>query len=490
MQVYANVQSRRWIYGLVLALLVLSSVFAGNPGVALGQSETPPPPPPQASPSDSGGMGQITAQCTPPDDPPAPHIISPVNGSAIITTVPTLAWTKIDSSFCVDYYNIQIWVDGGSMVLSQWPKVPNFTVTTPQLAFGVNYNWYVWAHNIIHGFGKPMIGSFSTTSVTNDDFNFATAITTPTYTIAEATLAATSSSTDPAVPACGSGAGHKSVWWKFTPNSKGTLDANTATSDYDTLLAIWTGVSGALKPVACNDNVSGSDSTSAISGLPVTAGTTYYIEVIQPGSLDTGGNLNLSFVFNTAAVSIPFVSYGPYDGYLLETRDGSNKAASVNASDSTLIVGNTPNGRRYRSFLSFDTSPLPDNAVIISAVITLKMSSISNPTPFDTYAGLNVDIRKSYYGSSVKLQLADFNASNSLTTAGTISEPATPNSPYVASLITKAFPYVNKKGTTQFKLRFPGDDIGNDLYDTIKFYSGDASIVSFRPTLVVTYYLP
>ncbi len=489
MQVYSNIHGRRWVYGLVLALLVLSSVFVGNPGVALGQSETPVPPPPQAAPSDSGA-GQITAQCSPPDDPPAPHVLLPAKGSTIITIVPTLTWTKIDSSFCVDYYNIQIWVDGGSMVLSQWPKVSNFTVTTPPLAFGVKYNWYVWAHNIIHGFGKPMIGSFSTTTVTNDDFNFATAITTPTYTISESTLAATSSSDDPAVLACGSGAGNKSVWWKFTPNSKGTLDANTATSDYDTLLAIWTGGRGALKPVACNDNVSGSDNTSLISGLAVTAGTTYYIEVIQPGSLDTGGKLNLSVTFNTAAVSIPFVSYGPYDGYLLETRDGSLKAASANTSDSILIVGNTPNGRRYRSFLSFDTSPLPNNAVIISAVITLKMSSISNPSPYDFYSALNVDIRKSYYGSSAKLQLTDFNASNSLTTAGTISEPATPNSPYVASLLAPAFPYINLKGITQFKLRFPGDDIGNDLYDTIKFYSGNSFTASFRPTLVVTYYLP
>jgi hypothetical protein len=281
------------------------------------------------------------------------------------------------------------------------------------------------------------------------------------------------------------------VWWKFTPNSNGRLDTiSTALSDYDTLLAIWTGKRGALVPVACNDNVSATDNTSLISNLNVKAGTTYYIEVIQPGALDTGGNLNLSVHFTTFAVSIPFVSVGAFDGYLLETKDGSLKAASANASDTILIVGNTPNGRRYRSFLSFNTAPLPDNAVIISAVITLKMSSISNPTPYDIYTTLNVDIRKGYYGTSIKLQLPDFNATNSLATAGTITEPATPNSPYVASLLATAFPYISKTSTTQFRLRFPGDDIGNDLYDTIKFYSGDASTASFRPTLVVTYYLP
>jgi hypothetical protein len=419
-------------------------------------------------------------------------MISPANGSTIITLVPRLVWTSINSRYCVDYYNIQIWVAGGPMVLSQWPKGANFTLTTPQLAFATKYNVYVWAHNIIKGFGHPLITSFSTTAVTNDDFNYATAFTpAPTFSASESTVMATSSSDDPKVPACGSGAGHKSVWWKFTPNSNGRLDTiSTALSDYDTLLAIWTGKRGALVPVACNDNASATDNTSLISNLNVKAGTTYYIEVIQPGALDTGGNLKLSVHFTTFAVSLPFVSVGAYDGYLLETSDGSLKAASSNTTDSILIVGNTPNGRRYRSFLSFDTSLLPDNAVIISAVLTLKMSSITNPTPFDTYAGVTVDIRKPYYGTSIKLQLADFDAASSLKSAGTISEPVTPTSPYVASLLATAFPYINKTGTTQFKLRFPGDDIGNDLLNAIKFYSGNASTVSFRPTLVVTYYLP
>ena len=496
MRAYSNVQSRRWIYIGVVALLVLSGVFGGSPRVAFGQSETPPPPgPPQAAPPDQGGAGQITAQCAPPDEPPAPHLVSPVNGSLINTTVPKLVWTAISSSYCVDYYNIQVWVDGGSMVLSQWPKAASFTLTTPHLAFGVKYNWYVWAHNIIHGFGEPMIGSFNTTTVTNDDFNYATVITTSPYTLlGYSTTLATTSSDDPTLPAgCGSGQGANSVWWTFTPNSTGALAVSTSGSNYDTLLAIWTGTRGHLVPVTggCNDNVNPPpDYTSAVNLPSVVPGTKYYIEVVQPGSLNTGGSLNLSVTFASLAQSASFISVGAYDGWLLETTDGSLKAASANTTDSTLIVGNTPNGRRYRSFLSFDTSPLPNNAVIISAVITLKMSSISTPTPFDTYSGLNVDIRKGYYGASVLLQLADFSASNSLTTAGTISEPATPTSPYVAALIPAAFPYINKASTTQFKLRFPGDDIGNDLYDTIKFYSGDASTVSFRPTLVVTYYTP
>jgi hypothetical protein len=238
--------------------------------VARGQSETPPPQP-QIAPPGQGGAGEITAQCTPPDEPPAPKLVAPAKGSALITLVPLLDWQGI-TGYCVDYYNIQVWVDGGSMVLSAWPEVSNFTVPTAQLTWGTKYNWYVWAHNIIKGFGDPLIASFSTTTVSNDDFGFLTAIAATPYTITEATAPATTSSDDPLLP-CGTGQGHKSVWWSFTSNSKGTLDANTAGSNYDPLLAVWTGERGALVNAACNDNVSATDTTSTVSGLNVTACT-------------------------------------------------------------------------------------------------------------------------------------------------------------------------------------------------------------------------
>ena len=183
---------------------------------------------------------------------------------------------------------------------------------------------------------------------------------------------------------------------------------------------------------------------------------------------------------------------GAYDGWVLETGDGTNKGASLDSTSSTLIVGNTPNGRRYRSFLSFDASSshVPANAVIISAVVSLTMSSITSTDPFDIYPGLKVDMRKPYYGSSIKLTTSDFQASSQMDPAGTILKPLTPTSVYSASLLPAAFAYINRTGTTQFQLHFPGNDIDNDLYDTIKFYSGDAPTASFRPTLVVKYYMP
>ncbi len=495
MQAKSNIRGSRWIYLLVLVLMAPSIVFGWAPPPAYGQSETPPPPP-QVAPPDLGG--ELSAQCTPPDEPPAPEVVSPASGSTVSTITPLLVWEG-HPRYCPDYYNIQIWVDGGAMVLSAWPTLAKFTVPARKLNWGVKYNWYVWQHGAIKGFGEPLIASFTTTTVTNDEISFATVINATPYTITEDTTAATTASTDPTLPAgCGTGQGSKSVWWKFTPNSKGTLDVNTAGSNYDTILAIWTGTAtpgGALVNVACNDNVSGNDFTSAINGLAIThldvqAHKVYYIEVVQSGAEGTGGTLQLSVVFNSAAVSATFVSVGAYDGWILERSDGSGRGLTFNSTDSILTAGDTANGRRFYSILSFNSAPLPDNAVIIGATITLTMSSIAEPTPFGLFDALVVDIRKPFFGTSIKVQPTDFQAAPNLKRAGVIKEPPTPTSPYIASLLPAAFPYIAKAGTTQFKLRFAGDDADNDRWNTIKFYSGDAPDEAFRPVLAVTYYTP
>jgi hypothetical protein len=50
--------------------------------------------------------------------------------------------------------------------------------------------------------------------------------------------------------------------------------------------------------------------------------------------------------------------------------------------------------------------------------------------------------------------------------------------------------YINKTGRTQFRLRFATDDNNDGGADYIRFYSGNDATVSYRPTLVVEYYVP
>jgi hypothetical protein len=61
---------------------------------------------------------------------------------------------------------------------------------------------------------------------------------------------------------------------------------------------------------------------------------------------------------------------------------------------------------------------------------------------------------------------------------------------YWSMLDAKAFPHINLKGSTQFRLGFLLDDDNDKQEDYLSFFSGDFSGVSSRPTLLVEYYVP
>lgn len=102
---------------------------------------------------------------------------------------------------------------------------------------------------------------------TNDDFDNATMVSpslpfTDTVSGADATTA----TDDPT--ACNEAGG--SVWYRFTPTRTGTYAASGTAEPYGAYLSIFTGVRGALTPVACS---------SAPIAWSAEAGTTYHLMV-------------------------------------------------------------------------------------------------------------------------------------------------------------------------------------------------------------------
>jgi hypothetical protein len=77
-------------------------------------------------------------------------------------------------------------------------------------------------------------------------------------------------------PNCGNQSRSKSVWYRFTARTSGTVSVNTYGSNYDTILAAYTGSCPARTQVACNDDSVGAASRVA---LQAAAGTTYYFQV-------------------------------------------------------------------------------------------------------------------------------------------------------------------------------------------------------------------
>ena len=60
---------------------------------------------------------------------------------------------------------------------------------------------------------------------------------------------------------------------------------------------------------------------------------------------------------------------------------------------------------------------------------------------------------------------------------------------YSTSFSSAVFQYINLRGITQLRLRFTKDDNDDGGADYLKFYSGNA-IASYRPQLIIVYYVP
>jgi predicted outer membrane repeat protein len=190
-------------------------------------------------------------------------------------------------------------------------------------------------------------------------------------------------------------------------------------------------------------------------------------------------------------VAKSFASAGTQDGWVLESTETSSIGGTMNAAGAALRVGDDAQDRQYRSLVSFDTAALPDHAVIASARLKLKAAGLVGTNPFTTHMGLKVDIRQPYFGPGAALATGDFQAPAGAAAVGTFNATPSTDAWYSAVLGSAAYPQVNPAGTTQFRLRFLKDDDDNLQADYIKFYSGDYALdPSFRPQLIVRYYLP
>ena len=182
-------------------------------------------------------------------------------------------------------------------------------------------------------------------------------------------------------------------------------------------------------------------------------------------------------------------SIGYHDGWLLESSENSNMGGTLNSNTTTFFLGDNAQDKQYRAILSFDTSSLPNNAVITRVTLKLKKQGLTGSDPFTTHGNILVDVRKGAFGGSNALQLIDFQAAANKNAAGTIKN--TPASGwYSLTFNSSAFTYINLSGVTQFRLRFAIDDNNDNGADHLNFYSGNYSNVSLHPLLVIQYYVP
>jgi hypothetical protein len=108
-----------------------------------------------------------------------------------------------------------------------------------------------------------------------------------TYTINTASATSTG---DPS-PSCQASFG-KGVWYTYIPATNGNVTISTCGSDFNTVLAVYSGSCGSLNPVACaDDNGPACSGTQASATYAATGGTTYFI--LAGGYNGAAGNLSI-----------------------------------------------------------------------------------------------------------------------------------------------------------------------------------------------------
>jgi hypothetical protein len=205
------------------------------------------------------------------------------------------------------------------------------------------------------------------------------------------------------------------------------------------------------------------------------------------GSFSTGETYIINKSITSLKTSI-FKTQPSYDGWVLESGENTNRGGSLDRSAATIYVGDDETDKQYRGILSFDTSPLPNNAVILYAQLKLRRRGIEGSDPFRTHGSLMSNIRDGTFGNIAILQNGDFSAA---ATAGHVTDTLLEleSNWYVTELQNTNLALVNKTGTTQFRVLFSKDDNDDLSADYVEFYSGNG-LSSYVPQLTVTYYVP
>jgi hypothetical protein len=224
---------------------------------------------------------------------------------------------------------------------------------------------------------------------------------------------------------------------------------------------------------------------------------TLRLDVLNDGSIKDASNKALAAGFTTGQFytvnkMLTAASQAPYDGWLLESSETSNLGGTLNATAATFNLGDDAARKQYRGLLSFDTSSLPDNAVITRVTLKLKQQGVTGGgDPVTIFQGFMADVKKGFFGPNASLQLADFQAAGGLKTVGPLT--AAPTGQWYSLNLTGAKAYINRLNTngglTQIRLRFKLDDNNNAVANYLKLYGGNAPSSS-RTQLIVEYYVP
>ena len=189
------------------------------------------------------------------------------------------------------------------------------------------------------------------------------------------------------------------------------------------------------------------------------------------------------------AAALTFRSIGEQDGWVKESDEFSQKGGYKNALSNFLLVGDDDQDRQICTILSFDTSLIPDNGVVSSAVLELRRAGTLGSDPAVSLGILSVAVKSAPFGGDPGLQVVDFQARANAQKAGVYKRVSGTNR-FTSPLKTSRLYLVSTTGVTQLRVCFTGGDNDNQSMDAYRFYSGDEDGLDRQPSLTVQYFIP
>jgi hypothetical protein len=173
----------------------------------------------------------------------------------------------------------------------------------------------------------------------NDHFENATPISPVFPTVAGLNIGATRESGEPAHS--NTGQGH-SVWWTWTAPREAPVTISTARSQFDTLLAVYTGTNVAdLTLVTENDDISPGNLQSEVTFQAI-AGTTYRIAV--DGYANQIGVIALTVSLGASVPAAPRIQQAPFD----QTRFSGGAGGGADVRFRVVATGSPPLSYQWR----------------------------------------------------------------------------------------------------------------------------------------------
>lgn len=214
---------------------------------------------------------------------------------------------------------------------------------------------------------------------------------------------------------------------------------------------------------------------------------TYYYRVRAYNGMGDSDASNIDKVMTPAGgATLTLYSVAAHDGWVTESAVGSNQGAS--GSGSSLRTGDGAD-KQLKSFISFDTSVIPEGATVVSATVRIKKSGGSGGNPFDTLGTCYVDLKGgSGFGDSPTLAGADFQAEADANQVGQLDRPTVSNGNRSTGVLNETGrSHINTAGFTQLRIYFSTKQDGDAGNDYLSWYSGEAATEADRPSLEVSY---